>query len=138
MFGLFSSDSKSTTSNTNEETTTTNVDNRVSDGDNGIFEGNTSFTAKGNIDNVTVTKTDYGALDSAEAIVNASLSALSDGFTAVNETAQNAVESAKDTAGDALDIASEATRDEGARTLQFGLGLAGIVGIAFIFSHLCI
>lgn len=132
--GLFSAKSTSTTQNDIDETSAQNVDNRVSDGDNAFFDGNISLTAGQNIGNVNVTKTDYGAIDSAASIVNQSLSALSKGFESVNKTAQNAVNSANQTAGGALDIASESTRDEGARTMQIGLTLAGVVALVFIFK----
>jgi len=149
--GLFSASSSSTTQNDLDETSAQNVDNRVSDGDDAIFEGNVSLTAGQNIGSVTLTRTDYGAIDTAGAIINQSLSALSKGFETVNNTARSVINSAEsntsrafDTAGElsddalntannALKVASESTRDEGARTIQTGFILAGLVSVAFIF-----
>lgn len=58
------SSNKSKSSSTTVDLTSTLADNRIG-GDNALIEGNLSVTAGQNIDNLAISKTDFGAIEAA-------------------------------------------------------------------------
>lgn len=105
--------SSSSTSSTNisEETNINTVDNRVG-GDDANLAGNITINASdSDAGNISITTTDLGALDAASEIADRSLQLSSDAFGAALSSNQQAVD-------DAIDVAKEASTDEGARTTQ--------------------
>jgi DNA-directed RNA polymerase len=126
---LFSSESSSTTKNIVDETNTNNVDNRVTEGENNNIGGNITVAAGDNLSEVSITTTDFGALDTAESI---SMRAF--------ETSKNAFQSSQDAvktiAADAVDVARSLTTDNTAKTLQYGIIAAAIIGAVAIYSRI--
>ena len=117
-FGLFSSKSKSTTSTTVDEQNNSNVDNRVTEGENVNIGGNISINAGENLSSVSVTTTDFGAVDAGADI------------------AISAVSASKNIANNALNIANEATQnateDSQASITQLAI-IAGALVAVFVF-----
>jgi hypothetical protein len=126
---LFSSKSKSTSTSTNEELTSNAVDNRVVDSDSAFVEGNFTLSSSGTVGNVNVSKTDFGALDTAGNIAESALSFANSASERANETLSSAV---KSTVGAVQSIASNVTKDESAESIKFAIVGAAVIGLGFV------
>jgi len=127
--GLFSSSSSSSTKNYSEETSTNNVDNRVTDGNSGNIGGNISITAGAGVNDVNISRTDYGALDTASDIADRAFDMSQSAFTSSQQ-------SIKEIAGDAVDVARDITTDNTAKTIQYGIIAAAIVAAVAMYARI--
>lgn len=84
--GLFSSGSKR--SSTTNDLSVTTTDNRYTE--SGIIEGNVTLSSMGSLDNVTIMKTDYGALNAAGDIAGRALTAAENSTNAMRDMAGSA------------------------------------------------
>jgi hypothetical protein len=126
---LFSSESSSETSSDIDETNTNNVDNRVTEGENNNIGGNITIAAGQNLSEVNVTTTDFGALDTAQSISMKAFETSSSAFS----SSQDAI---KTIAGNALDVAQDLTTDNTAKTLQYGIIAAALIGGVAIYARM--
>ena len=161
--GLFGGDSSSTQVTNLDETNVQNIDNRVVEGEDVNVGGNVSIVADGSLENVNVVSTDFGALDKATRIAGGAFDfgqrtfetttdllaesiestnrtlgdTLRDTFNkasnTLSDTISNVTASAASTTKGALGLASEATRDEAARTQQLLIVGGVTLGIALLF-----
>lgn len=140
--GLFDKESNSNT--TVDETNVNNVDNRAVQADEANIGGNVSLNF-GDIDidnrrgygadispvgDISVTTTDFGALDTASEITDRSFDFSSDVVNTLSSTVNETVDAVQE-------IAQSATQDEAARTQQF-LILGGVlvsITVLFIYSR---
>ncbi len=122
--GLFGG-SKSSSKKYIRETNVNNVDNRVTEADVANIGGNVSISAGDNLSAVSVTTTDFGAIDKAGELAQSA-------FESSAGSVATAVGALKATAGDAVKVAESAARDESARTMQFLILGVALVGIAFV------
>jgi hypothetical protein len=127
--GLFSSSSTSETKNIVDETNTNNVDNRVTEGENNNIGGNITVAAGDDLSNLTITSTDFGALDTARSISMKAFETSASAF----QTSQDAV---RTIAADAVDVARDLTTDNTAKTLQYGIIAAAIIGAVAIYARM--
>jgi len=127
--GLFSSSSSSSTKNYSEETSTNNVDNRVTDGNSGNIGGNISITAGAGVNDVNISRTDYGALDTASDIADRAFDMSQSAFTSSQQ-------SIKEIAGDAVYVARDITTDNTAKTIQYGIIAAAIVAAVAMYARI--
>lgn len=142
--GFFDKKSKKRTTIT--ETNTNNVDSRSVDADEANIGGNVSLNfgdiktsgvglglgsdgggGQGAVGDISVSTTDFGALDAATDIAGDAVSELS-------SAVQSAIGLADSVSDNASALASEATRDESARTNQMLIVGAVVVGLAFIIA----
>jgi len=149
------SSSKTSSTNTTKETNINNVDNRINEGD-GSIGGNVNLSlsdtsASGDINNY-VTTTDFGAIDTAENIAELSLTESSksifEALGVTKEITSSAIESNNSTVekfGDSIDalgsvaknalgVASEATRDETAKSLRYAMFAAAAIGVTYVLK----
>jgi hypothetical protein len=126
---LFSSKSSSKTSSQVDETNTNNVDNRVTDGEGNNIGGNVSITAGDNLSEVSITSTDFGALDTAQAISMKAFETSQSAFASSQSAIQNI-------AGNALDVAQDLTTDNTAKTLQYGIIAAAFIGAFALYARM--
>lgn len=126
--GLFSS-SKSKSSTTIDDTDINNVDNRVTEADIANIGGNVSVAAGDNVDNVSITTTDFGAVDRA---LDTAESSFTNSLGAIQSSVGASVGALRETAKESVKVAEAATRDESARTMQFVVLGVVIVGTAFV------
>lgn len=126
--GLFSS-SKSKSKTNIDETNINNVDNRVTEADVANIGGNVSVGAGDSLSNVSITTTDFGAVDRA---LDTAESSFSNSLNAIQSSVGQSVAALRDTAEDSVKVAEAATRDESARTMQFLVLGVVIVGTAFV------
>jgi hypothetical protein len=126
---LFSSESSSKTSSDIDETNTNNVDNRVTEGENNNIGGNITIAAGQDLSGVNITSTDFGALDTAQAISMKAFETSSSAFS----SSQDAI---KTIAGNALDVAQDLTTDNTAKTLQYGIIAAALIGGVAIYARM--
>lgn len=119
------------------ETNVDNSDNRLVEADRAIVGGNINITQGDNRSegglggdaggNISIQTTDFGALDTASDIADGAFDLSKNSLNQVGESVGKAVDALRETA-------SEAVRDESARTQQFiVLGLT-ISAVAFFFS----
>jgi hypothetical protein len=141
--GLFGGGNASTQNTTNtRESTVNNVDNRLAEGD-GSIGGNVNLNLSelnltggsgdsagadggGNLD-VNISTTDFGALDAASHIADASIAGISQAQSSISSASTSAINAVKS-------IADNTTRDQGAATsrlLVVGAVVLGL-GVAFI------
>ena len=118
-----SSKSSTSSSNTTVDNTFNNVDNRVGGGDGGIIGGNTNLNASdSSFGNVSVTNTDYGAiqgglsaamaaLESGNRSLDSSLDFVEDSNALANQQTLQAIDRS-------FALAGEASRSEAAGALQ--------------------
>lgn len=130
--GLFSSKSSSETTNNTQETNVNNVDNRVTEADEAFVGGNISVSAGNNLSSLTINQTDFGAIDTAGDIAEASINFANQANTRSNETLKNTVSSAVNAV---QSIAGNVTRDEGAKTFQFAIVGGAIIAAILLFKR---
>jgi hypothetical protein len=94
------------------------VDNRVFEGDNNIVGGNSTFNAAGNISNVRVVQTDYGAIAHGVGLAESSLDLVEKAMLGSNELATESIETVVAFAGDALDYIESVDEERSEETLQ--------------------
>lgn len=149
--------SKSSTSSTNttQDFVTNNVDNRVSDGDiggnininlsdistdqgaalgagiGGSGGGAASGLPGGSV-NTVITTSDFGALDAASEISDSAFEFSTQAASQLGAVTAEAVDKANRFGNEALALASEATRDESARTTQLLIIAAAVVAGAIL------
>jgi len=135
--GLLSSKSSSSTSNYSDEKNYNTLDNRVIDADTANVGGNVSINAGAGVSGVTVTTTDFGAIDTAGDIAEQSFSfsgsTVTSALDSVNKTVSGALSSVSSSASQAISAAKDATQGEGAKTIQIAIAGAAIVAAVFIF-----
>ena len=128
-----SSSSKTASTNSTTDNTFNNVDNRVGGGDGGIIGGNVNLSAADSSigGNVSVTTTDYGAVQSG---IGAALAALEAGGEGLSETLDFVTDSNKlanqqvlQAVDQSFALAGDATRSEAASTLQDFMKWSAIV-----------
>ena len=144
--------SKSSTSSTNttQDFVTNNVDNRVSDGDiggninvnlsdistnqeSGLSAGvGSGATPAGGGVNLAITTSDFGALDAASEISDNAFAFSSQAANQLGAVTASAIDKANKFGDAALGLASEATRDEAARTTQLLIIAGALVVGAFV------
>ena len=138
-------DKKSKTNTTVQETSTNNVDNRAAQGENVNFGGNVSINAgvgqgssfggqggsaalgaagSGGDTSISVTTTDFGALDTAREISESA-------FSFASQSSASSLATVEEVAKDAVEVAESAARDEAARTTQMAIIGVAIVGVVF-------
>lgn len=123
------SKSRSSTSSTNitKDSTVNNVDNRVAEGDariGGNINVNTSDVAGAS--NLTITTSDFGALDTASEISDNAFEFAGSSADRASESVAASLSTVRDAVSKAVGVAQSATQDEAARTQQF-LILGGVV-----------
>lgn len=137
-----SKSSSSTSSvNTTKDTTINNVDNRVAEGDASIggninvnfsdiqTEGAALGGGGGVVANISTS--DFGALDTASDIADNAFNFSNQALAQLGSSVSGAVGALRQTAGDAVEVAEAASRDESARTMQFVVLGVIVVGTAF-------
>ena len=144
--GLF--DKKSRTTTNVDEQTINNVDNRAAQGDDVDIGGNVSINlgdvssttnglgvggGSGAIGDINVTTSDLGAIDAASGISDNAFALTSQVANQLGAITGGAIDSAESISERASDLASEATRDEAARTQQMLIvaGVVVVVGLAY-------
>lgn len=120
--GLFNSSSSSSSTNSTE--TDSNVDNRVVDADFASVGGNVSLSSDGAVSDVSITTTDFGAIERAAGVAEMSIASNADAVAALKAAASGAIDTAKT-------VAANATRDEGAKTVQIAV-IGGVVVFAIV------
>ena len=144
--------SRSSTSSTNttQDFTTNNVDNRVSEGDIGgninvnlsdiTTTQDSGFAANaggggagtpGGV-NLAITTSDFGALDAASEISDNAFAFSSQAANQLGAVTASAIDKANRFGNESLKLASEATRDEAARTTQLLIIAGALVVGAFV------
>jgi hypothetical protein len=136
--------SKSSTSSTNttQDFVTNNVDNRVSDGDIGgninVNLSDISTNQESGLSagvgsvNLAITTSDFGALDAASEISDNAFAFSSQAANQLGAVTASAIDKANKFGDAALGLASEATRDEAARTTQLLIIAGALVVGAFV------
>lgn len=119
--------SSTRSSNQTQEIITNNNDNRVAE--NGSIGGNVnvnladiSSTGEGSGIDFDITSTDFGAIEKAATIAEMSIASNSDALAALKGAASSAISAAES-------VAANATRDEGAKTVQIA-----VIGGAIVFA----
>tara|TARA_R110000772_G_scaffold264301_2_gene384778 strand:+ start:3301 stop:3702 length:402 start_codon:yes stop_codon:yes gene_type:complete len=127
--GLFGG-SKSSTSDNSVEVVQNVADNRVIE--SGNIGGNQSISIGGSSDNLTVTTTDFGALDAATEFVDRSLTSVDNALGAVNTMAGDA----GSTIGAALekvsDFATTQTGGTSSKTIIYLIAAVSVVAVALV------
>jgi hypothetical protein len=113
--GLFSNKSSSSTSSVTDEKNFQNVDNRVTEGEQVNIGGNVSLSSGGEIKDVTVTTTDFGAIDTASDIASQAFEMSSKSNAIASSIAQKA-----------LSFTNTSNQDEVSKNVRY-LILAGVV-----------
>lgn len=139
------SKSRSSTSsiNTTKDTTVNNVDNRVAEGEskiggninlnlNDITTDGGALGGSGGV-NVGITTSDFGALDTASEISDRAFEFAGSTADRLTESVGASLSTARDAVSKAVGVASEATRDEAARTQQLLIVGAVVLGVAFVY-----
>ncbi len=139
--GLFDKKSKNTTNV--RETNVDNSDNRLVEADRAIVGGNINITqgdnnSRGGLGgdgggNISITTTDFGALDTASNIADGAFELSNNSLNRVGESVSSAVGALRNVAKDAVDVAKSASQDESARTMQFVILGLTVAGVAFFF-----
>ena len=141
-------DKKSRTTTNVDEQTINNVDNRAAQGDDVDIGGNVSINlgdvssttnglgvggGSGAIGDINVTTSDLGAIDAASGISDNAFALTSQVANQLGAITGGAIDSAESISERASDLASEATRDEAARTQQMLIvaGVVVVVGLAY-------
>jgi hypothetical protein len=120
--GLFSTKSSSSSSSEINENNFNNVDNRVSEGERVNVGGNVSLSTGGSISGVTVTTTDFGALDTANDIASQAFQ-MSGKSNALASTIANR----------ALDFTNTSNQDDFSKTLRYLIFGGVILGAILIY-----
>lgn len=145
--GIF--DKKSRTTTNVDEQTINNVDNRAAQGEDVDIGGNVSINlgdistnnrglgagagSGGALGDINVTTSDLGAIDAASGISDNAFALTSQVANQLGAITSGAIDSAESISERASDLASEATRDEAARTQQMLIvaGVVVVVGLAY-------
>lgn len=129
--GIFSSSKARTTTN---ETVANNVDNRVTEGDKVSVGGNVALTSGGPVDNVSISTTDFGALDVAEEITSGALDLVFNTSQRASDIASSALDVAESASSDSLNVAKTIGADQNAETVKTLVIVAGVVALAFVLK----
>jgi len=151
--GFFGSGGKANSGNTTSDTkaSSINVDNQDGEIGNSIALGTTTDST------LNITTTDFGAIDTAGDIAQASIGlanesmgfageafddltgTLSDTFGVLAGTLKSGLNdsltTARAVASDAVGVSQSATQDEGARTAQLIVISVGVLGVALLFRN---
>lgn len=129
--GLFGG-SKSSTTNLSEELNQNAVDNRIIE--EGNIGGNQTIAIGGNSENLTVTTTDFGALDAASEAVDRSFESVDNALNAVNTMATDAGRTVGDALKKVSDFATTQTGGTSSATIKYLIVGMVIVGLAIAYK----
>lgn len=131
--GLFGGSSSRTTSVTNDFTQNA-VDNRIIEAGSSVG-GNVSIGAGGDIEGLSITTTDFGALDTASEAIDRSLISVDNSVDAVQTIAGDVGSRLNDALSKVTDFATAATGTDQNKTVQYFIMAAAVVGAIWAYKR---